>query len=452
MTVEEVSVLIVGAGAAGLAAAVELARHGLAPLVVDRRPAPSDHPRATVVSTRSMELVRAWGLEDAVRAVAVDVEWRGWVCETLSSPLGRAVPLGLPTREQSAAISPTAAACVAQDDLEPLLERSAVAHGAQLRRGAELIGLRALGDGVEASLRDTGGEVRVVRAGFVIGADGARSAVRRLLDVPLRGPGVVVEAISTLVHAPLWRLVGRRRYGLYPITHEEAEGVFVPAGRGDRWIYGVTRRPGTLDRGRYDAATMERLIRLAAGAPALRPRISRIGAFEYAARLADRFRAGRAFLAGDAAHQATPRGGTGMNTALRDGYDIGWKLAWVLRGWAPPSLLDSYERERRPVAEHTVARSAEPDGSVREPAAELHVDLGGRIPHLWLPSRSSTLDLLGAGLTRFAAPAWQGRRAASWPAPVTLRRLPAVAAAALGIPPGGSLLVRPDGVPLRATG
>ena len=105
------------------------------------------------------------------------------------------------------------------------------------------------------------------------------------------------------------------------------------------------------------------------------------------------------FLIGDAAHRVTPRGGTGLNTAIRDGFDLGWKLAWVLRGWAHERLLDTYERERRPVAEFNAARSADPTASLRA-ADELRADLGGRIPHLWLPARRrrvSTLDLLGTG-------------------------------------------------------
>ena len=135
--------------------------------------------------------------------------------------------------------------------------------------------------------------------------------------------------------------------------------------------------------------------------------IERTGAFSFAAQLADRFRAGNVFLAGDAAHRVTPRGGTGMNTAIRGGHDLGWKLGWVLRGWAGPELLDTYEAERRPIAAHNVARSADPDGSAREAADELHVDLGGRIPHVWVRSdagRVSTLDLLGPGLTLFTGP------------------------------------------------
>lgn len=141
----------------------------------------------------------------------------------------------------------------------------------------------------------------------------------------------------------------------------------------------------------------------------------------------------------------TPRGGTGLNLALHDGHDIGWKLAWAVRGWAGDELLDSYEAERRPVAEYAVARSADPRGSYREPTRELPVDLGGRIPHVWVGERS-TLDLLGTGYTLFAG------REANAPsldtaAPVTVRRLPPIAARAIGAVGDAALLVRPDGRP-----
>ena len=169
----------------------------------------------------------------------------------------------------------------------------------------------------------------------------------------------------------------------------------------------------------YTPERFVRRIRAGAGIDDLEVSIERTGAFSFAAQLAERFRAGNVFLAGDAAHRVTPRGGTGMNTAIRGGHDLGWKLGWVLRGWAGPELLDTYEAERRPFAAHNVARSADPGGSTRETADELHVDLGGRIPHVWVPSaggRVSTLDLLGPGLTLFTGPgsarvAGAGRRA-----------------------------------------
>ena len=99
------------------------------------------------------------------------------------------------------------------------------------------------------------------------------------------------------------------------------------------------------------------------GSTTCSPRIERIGPFSFAAQLADRFRVASTFLVGDAAHRVTPRGGTGMNTAIQGAHDLAWKLAGVLRGWAAPALLDSYETEFRPTAEHNVVRSADPPAS-----------------------------------------------------------------------------------------
>jgi 2-polyprenyl-6-methoxyphenol hydroxylase-like FAD-dependent oxidoreductase len=446
-SIEEVAVLVVGAGPAGLTAAATLARYGVGSLLVERRSTLSDLPRATVASTATMELLRSWSLEGEVRAAEVEVDERGWMGETLTSPEGTTIPLGLPSREQAAALSPTGPVCVAQDDLEPVLLRHVRELGqTDVRFGTELVGLESRADGVEAVLRDAGG-TRAVRARFVVGADGAHSAVRAALGIAMRGPGRVLDAVSVLFRAPLWELLGDRRHLIYPVTHAEAEGTFVPSGRGDRWIYGVRDEPGMLDFAAYDAESMTRLIRLGAGVADLEPRIERIGRFSFTAELADSFRDGDAFLVGDAAHRVTPRGGTGMNTAIRDGHDLGWKLAWVLRGWAGPELLDSYEAERRPVAEHNLARSVDPNGSLREVSEELHVDLGGRIAHVWVETdegRRSTLDLLGPGYTLFAGPGAVVAPRGS--APVAVQALPAIAARALGIQPGGSLLVRPDGV------
>jgi putative polyketide hydroxylase len=451
---EEVPVVIAGAGPAGLAAAMALARLGVETMLVERRAELSSLPRATVVSLRSMELIRSWGAEDAVLAGAVDVEWRGWQSETLATvAAGSMWPVGIPTREQAAMLSPTAPACVPQDHLEPVLLEHLRSLGAtRVHLHTEVIGVEDLPEGVAVALRDvTTGEVRTVRARYLVAADGAHSRIRAAVGVPMRGPDGLAHVVTAIFRASLWPVVGQYRYGIYSISHPQGAGTFLPAGRGDRWYYGNWVDPQEVES--YTPERFVQLIRAGSGIADLEVAIERTGSFSFAAQLADRFRAGNVFLAGDAAHRVTPRGGTGMNTAISGGHDLGWKLGWALRSWAGPELLDTYEAERRPIAAHNVARSADPNGSTREAADEVHVDLGGRIPHAWVPSgegRVSTLDLLTPGLTLFTGPdsaPWETH--ATGGPPVTVRRLDAISARAIGIRGHNALLVRPDGTPAQ---
>src|SRR5262249_34229377 len=140
---QDLPVLVVGAGPAGLTAAAALGRSGVDCLLVDRRLQPSSHPRATTISTRTMELLRSWGLEERVRAGGAGVEWLRGRCETLARAAGGAgVEVGLPTRAQAALISPTAPACVPQDHLENVLLTYLRSLGpARVELGTELVGL-----------------------------------------------------------------------------------------------------------------------------------------------------------------------------------------------------------------------------------------------------------------------------------------------------------------------
>jgi putative polyketide hydroxylase len=206
---------------------------------------------------------------------------------------------------------------------------------------------------------------------------------------------------------------------------------------------GALLEPGTFEPAAFTDEALVARVRALAGVPDLPVELERTGRFTCGAQVAERFRQGSAFLVGDAAHRATPRGGTGMNTGIQDGYDLGWKLHWVLAGWADEALLDTYETERRPVAQHNVERSL-----VAGIGQDLHADLGGRLTHVWLEDGRSSLDLAGEGLTLVtASPERVAVPATGW-VPLELEVVDPIAARALGIPRDGALLVRPDATPV----
>jgi 2-polyprenyl-6-methoxyphenol hydroxylase-like FAD-dependent oxidoreductase len=289
---------------------------------------------------------------------------------------------------------------------------------AEVQFATELVGFDQDGDGVTATLRDLrSGASMVVRARYLVGSDGAHSGVRAALGIGMDGPDHLAEHLTVLFQAPLGAVVGERRYGIYFVQHPAAAGVLVPSGAGDRWLYGCRWRPDRERLEDYTEARLAGLLRAATGVPNLRPRILAMG----------------------------------MNTAIGGGHDLGWKLAWVLRGWAGPELLDGYEAERRPLGRRRTARSAA-DGPEPDGAEWLAEDLGGRVAHAWLRRdgrRVSTLDLLGPGLTLFTGPAAAAWRAAGaavdTAAPLAVQPLDRAAAAAVGTGARGAALVRPDG-------
>lgn len=461
--------LVVGAGPAGLVAGITLAGYGIEVLVVERRHEASALSRAMLISTRSMELMRRWGLAETVRAGASDVEPYFWATESLASGVGVEIPMAFPSQAEAAAISPTRPAWAPQDDLEPiLLDHLRTMPTATVHFGCELTGLHQDDDGVAATLADRGtGTTQVLDAHYVIGADGPYSTVRERLGIAMEGKDHLGDYESVQFRAPLDAVAGQRKPPIYIITRPDAAGQLSPRGRGDRWVFARERVPGRAGLADLDETELAELLARVAGVDTLRPRIERFSDFALAAQIAQRYRHGRGFLAGDAAHRMTPRGGTGMNTAVQDAFDLGWKLAWVLRGWAPVDLLDSYETERRPIGEHNVAFSAEPPGTPCTCAETLPWDLNGRLAHHWLPAPGaitadgvaapaggvSTIDLAGDGLTLLAGPAghrWtEGGAVDTGPVPLTVRLLDHATADALRLPPGGAVLVRPDSREVR---
>jgi 2-polyprenyl-6-methoxyphenol hydroxylase-like FAD-dependent oxidoreductase len=464
-------VLVVGAGPGGLATALAAARHGARVLVVERRAGTSRLPRATGVGTRTMEIFRSWGVADAVREASVPADPHVAVATTLAEGPHELVPIGFPSIRESLAVSPAYPAVCAQDVIEPLLADAVGRAGGEIRFGTGLTTLRTSPDGVHARLRDGG----VVRARFVVGADGPRSTVRRALGIGLDALGTLGEFAQVLFRADLTTRTGGRPQVLTTIGHPEAAGVLLPVGD-DRWAYAREWYP---DRGESPADFTARrwieLIRTATGFPDLCPLLLDARPFTMAAAVAHVMRAGPGFLVGDAAHRMTPVGGNGMNTAIHDGHELGWRLAFVSRGLAGEDLLDSFADEREPVGRYAAARSLQrsrPDpldglpgdlgrtyrsaviADDGEPPAAGHQRTarpGERAPHAWIVQDGrpvSVLDLFDApALTLVTAdPRWRSVGAGL---PVTA---PAVddprgrLRAAYRLGAESAVLVRPDGV------
>jgi 2-polyprenyl-6-methoxyphenol hydroxylase-like FAD-dependent oxidoreductase len=449
-------VLVVGAGPCGLVAGLTLARYGIDVVVVEQRSGGSTLSRALMMSTRTMELMRRFGLEDAVRAGAAEVDPTALITATLaSSGEGMVMPLGYPSADEAARVSPTGPAWVPQSHHEPLLlARLQETSSAPVRFGTQVRALDPLGDRLRATVVvRSSGEERQIEARYVIAADGAHSVVRG-------GAGIVMEGSDDLgayerieFAASLDDTLGDRRHALYVLKHPDVDGaVLARRGREDRWSLSRER---PLDRPGFDALSateLVRIIRTATGVPDLAVALEGRSTFTFAAQVAERYREGETFLVGDAAHRMTPRGGTGMNTGIQDAFDVGWKLAWVLERWAPGELLDTYESERRPIALHNVGRAASPGGAARASHEALPWDLDDRIAHSWVDhadQRVSTLDLIGDGLTMFTAttdPRWADvATRTGFDAPVKVVALPPETSAALDLAPAGAVLVRTDG-------
>jgi 2-polyprenyl-6-methoxyphenol hydroxylase-like FAD-dependent oxidoreductase len=337
----ESPVLVVGAGTTGLTLACELARHGAPVRIVDKSPGIDPHARATVVHSRTLEVFQDLGVVDQVLAAGAEVRGMSFYAkgrrflhsryEGVDSPFPFAVAL---PQHRTEAI------------LEDLLTRS----GAKVERETELVAMDPGGDGVRATLRHADGRVEEVDTPWLIGCDGAHSSVRHLnrQDFPGEADPHAYLLADAVVDAAL--------------EPDEGHGFLTDHGALFLLVLPEGRRIIVADLPRdYEAAseapTLEEIQAILdergpAGARVRDPRWLTYFHIHY--RVARHYRSGRTLLAGDAVHIHSLIGGQGMNTGIQDAYNLAWKLALVARGQAPERLLDSYETERRQVAEDVV--------------------------------------------------------------------------------------------------
>jgi 2,4-dichlorophenol 6-monooxygenase len=379
---EEVPVLIAGGGPAGLSAAVLLAQRGVEVLLVERRGFDARFPRAHLLNVRTMEIFAEMGAADDIYALAPpDDRWRKVVWYTsVAGPtplhglkIGE-VPAwgGGPDAERYAAASPRRFTNLPQLRLDPLLWRHASACcPGRIRGYQELTSVEQHEPGgVTATILDrTSGTERRVRARYLIAADGGRVS-GNLLGVDCDGPRAIRTVVSCHISTDMsaWSEPDALLCHLiHPRGRGRNTGGLQSLGPGrygrqsPEWAVAVSAfadDPATLD----EDTLLERArdsLGLPPGHPVTLHAVSR---WQYEGVVARQFRAGSAFLVGDAAHRHPPTGGLGLNCAVQDVHNLAWKLAAVLRGQAGDALLDSYDTERRPVAAFYTAHALENAG------------------------------------------------------------------------------------------
>ena len=334
----ETEVLIVGAGAAGLTLAIELARRGVALRLIDKADRAFEGSRGKGIQPRSQEVFEDLGVLPALLTLGAapypvvrTYTSGGFVDQSMSE-----------ARPPTPAEPFTSPLMLPQMLTEKALRKRLAVLGHAPEYGHELVGFEDHGDGVAARLRTGQGE-ETVQARWLIGADGGRSFVRRALDIGFPGQTLPVRAlVADLTIDGLSRDVWRRW-----MASEEGQLSLCPLAGTEQ--FQLQAALATEDPDVSDQALVAMIARRTGREHIIVRNVGWRSAYGMSARLADRYRAGRVLLAGDAAHVHPPTGGQGLNTSVQDAYNLGWKLAAVLAG-APESLIDTYEEERRPVA------------------------------------------------------------------------------------------------------
>jgi 2-polyprenyl-6-methoxyphenol hydroxylase-like FAD-dependent oxidoreductase len=481
MTPADARVIIVGAGPVGLGAALELTRFGVPSVLLEKHASTSWHPKTRNFNTRTMEIARGWGRHVYGRLRSIDTPpgWKSpirFLRTAVGEQLGAIDSKGF--EGPGPDVSPADPIMTSQELIEEILLDAVRASGlVDVRFSTEVTKLVAGGgpgdDHAAVAVRSlaTGAEETLAGA-VLVAADGAASFVRGALGLELEGVRDLMHIVNCYFRADIERHLGDRKGVLFFVSNERANGVLQPLDGAGRWLCQIGVRP---EEHSLDVFTKERAaewIHAAVGVDDLRPEVLSIGLWRLNSTVVERLVQGRVLLCGDAAHQFPPTGGLGVNTGLQGMHNAMWKVAAFVQGKAGWPLVETYDAERRSVAQEITRQSLEnsanvvrinaaaaagadsgltaeqivtesrrygnhlgvelgaaytstavlPDGTTPPTVADRYSDYapsatpGCRAPHVWLgrpEAGLSTLDLIGAGFTQLAAPGGGAWRAAA---------------------------------------
>jgi putative polyketide hydroxylase len=491
-------VLVVGGGLVGLAASMFLTQQGLHVWLVERHPSTSSHPKLRGVSARTMELYRSAGIEEAIRA-AGENHFGVAIGASLAGDYERIhLPLALARQNR---LSPTTHYACDQDRMEPILLQRSAELGAQLFYGCTAVDIEQHDSAVTADLVWSSSTVGTpapaappsrITARYLIAADGARGTIRTNLGIGRHGHPIPGKGLSVLFDADLEPALRGRRISAM-VAAAEGALLFLRSDARDHNWFALTPRAALESVDPASAATEAiAMIRSLVGVADLDIAVRSAMTWSTGAYIADRYRAGRIFLVGDAAHLMPPYGGFGGNTGIADAHNLAWKLAAVCSGEAADALLDSYQSERQPITEYTLkhvmlragdgigeffrqfdqfdpnpitlgfrypmatALGFDPDLPIEDPA-QPSGQPGTRAPHIALNgATSSTLDLLDPTAFTFLAPDTSCYAHTLRTHPIPGVRLGEIRRQEIADrhawdrifpdPPAAGLLIRPDGV------
>jgi len=361
-------VLIVGSGPAGASAALFLSTLGVENIAVTKYRWTANSPRAHITNQRTMEILRDAGVEADVLEKATPQHLMGqtpFVTSLAGEELARLHTWGThPARQADYTLaSPCTHVDVPQDLMEPILLGHAAARGTRVRFDTEYLALAQDQEGVTATVRDRlEDRTYEIRARYLIGADGGRSAIARDIGLPMGGQMDVAGSMNIVFSADLSRYVAHRPSVLYWVLQPGADiggiglGLVRMVRPWDEWLvvwgYDITEPPPQVS----DAGAIQ-IVRNLVGDDELPVTIRTTSLWSNNRMWAERYAEGRVFCMGDACHRHPPSNGLGSNTSIQDAFNLAWKLAYVLRGAAGPSLLDSYDAERAPIGRQIVQRA-----------------------------------------------------------------------------------------------